>query len=289
MIDIQKLDQYRLIGDSKADDFVQCYFSNKELKIKLDEALSQLKTNANWPQFVKNIPEALWFDEELNLITPIDSKTYQTALKFYKKREAYILQLLGLLSLPYCYAAADGAKVLYQTERMYKDVSKRLEETAAFVTSMMNPKAFNGEGDGKVQLFKVRVMHAAARYYLQKSNWDKNLGLPVNQEDMAGTNLSFSLIVIRGLRKMGFSISYQEQMAYIKYWSWIGALLGLHPELLPQDGRSAYDLESLICRRHFKTSKEGKELALALLKFFYQVNPQREIRMKKLQVLCATF
>lgn len=272
------LDIYRKIGDPEADDFVQFYFSKKALKIRLDEALAQLKTNRDWVKFLDDIPEASWFEEAFNLIPPIDSKTYQTALKFYKKRETYILQLLGLLSLPYCYAAADGAKVLYQTERMYKDVAKRLEETAAFVTSMMNLKTFDDDSDGKVQLFKVRVMHAAARFYLLKSNWDNKLGFPINQEDMMGTNLSFSIIVIRGLRKMGFAVNESEQLSYIKYWSWIGAHLGVNQKLLPQNGKEAHDLEKVISKRQFKTSEHGVLLTLSLLKHFYQLNDEKQIK-----------
>lgn len=272
------LDLYRKIGDAIADDFVLFYFSNKALKLKLDESLKQLQTNSDWSLFIKNIPEAIWFDDEFNQNLPLNTKLQQAAITFYKKRESYILQLLGLLSLPYCYAAADGAKVLYQTERMYKDIGKRLEETAAFVKAMMNPKAFNDEGDGKVQLFKVRVMHAAARFYLKQSFWDHELGFPINQEDMVGTNLSFSIIVIRGLRKMGFTVSETEQLSYIRYWSWIGANLGVNLELLPQNGKEAHHLEKLISQRQFKTSDHGVLLTQSLLKYFYQLNDEKQIK-----------
>lgn len=276
------LDSYRKAGDPPADSFVQAYFSKNELKTKFNQALSLLNKNADWPKFLKQIPEASWFDDEWVRTPPLDPKVTSSAIQFFQKRETYILQLLGLLSLPYCYAAADGAKVLYQTERMYKDLGNRLAETGAFVTAMMKPKAFDDDGDGKVQLFKVRVMHAAARFYLQKSNWNQTLGLPVNQEDMAGTHLSFSLIVVRGLRKMGFNISYQEQMNYIQYWNWIGACLGLRPELLPQDGKSAHDLEMAISKRQFKTSLEGKVLVQSLLQFFYQLNDQKDFKNEEI-------
>ncbi|WP_051291149.1 oxygenase MpaB family protein [Pedobacter glucosidilyticus] len=272
------LDKFRQVGDPLADDFIANYFSNADNKKKLDLALSKLKTNANWVDFLAEIPEAIFFDEELKRIGLVDLKIKNTALEFYSKKSTYILQLLGLLSLPYCYAAADGAMVLYQTERMYKDVAKRLEETGMFVASMMNPKGFDETGDAKVQLFKVRLMHAAGRYYILKGNWDDNLGLPVNQEDLAGTNLSFSLIVIRGLRKIGFTISYQEQMAYINYWSWIGAALGLTPELLPQNGKQALDLEKAISGRHFKPSLAGKQLIKSLLQCFYNLNDRKQIK-----------
>ena len=272
------LDFFRQMGDKLADEFVQSYFSDIEKKTKLNQALANLKTNADWSNFLIHIPEAKWFDDELAKVGDFDSLQRTRALKFYQQKSTYILQLLGLLSLPYCYAAADGAMVLFQTERMYKDVAKRLEETGAFVTSMMNQKGFNLEGDAKIQLFKVRVMHAAGRFYLLKSNWDNDLGCPVNQEDMAGTNLSFSLVVIRGLRKMGFTISHQQQMDYINYWSYVGAVLGLAPELLPKDGKQAFDLEKAISLRHFKSSAAGKELTKSLLQCFYNLNDEKQIK-----------
>jgi hypothetical protein len=272
------LNHFRKLGDQLADDFVSIYFSDIEKKKKLDQALANLKINEDWAKFLIVIPEAKWFDQEFSRIGYFETSQRNNALKFYQQKSTYILQLLGLLSLPYCYAAADGAMVLYQTERMYKDVAKRLEETAMFVASMMDPNGFGDYGDAKVQLFKVRVMHAAARFYLQKSNWDYNLGFPVNQEDMAGTNLSFSLIVIRGLRKMGFTISHQEQMDYIGYWSWVGSVLGLPDDLLPKDGKKAFDLEKAISDRHFKSSLAGRALTQSLLQCFYRLNDERQIK-----------
>jgi hypothetical protein len=276
------LNTYRAIGDQKADKFVKDYFEFDVKKKLLYQSLTLLKSNADWPQFLKSIPEAKWFDEEAAKIPLPDKKLSTKAILFFQSKEMYILQLLGLLSLPYCYAAADGAEVLYRTERMYKDVKTRLEETAAFVKAMMQLNAMDLQGEGKVQLFKVRLMHAAARYYLQKGNWNQALGLPVNQEDMAGTNLSFSLIVIRGLRKMGFTISYEEQMNYIKYWSWVGSMLGVKTEILPVDGKEAYDLDKAISKRHFKASEAGRQLTLSLLNCFYQLNDQSEISNKEI-------
>jgi hypothetical protein len=161
-------------------------------------------------------------------------------------------------------------------------VQTRLEETAEFIQDLMNLNAFESSGNGKAQIFKVRIMHAAARYYILKGNWDLKYGFPVNQEDMAGTNLSFSLIVIRGLRKMGFAIDYQQQMDYIKYWSYVGALLGVKPELLPDSGKEARDLDQQIAKRQFKKSDEGIALTNSLLKCFYSLNDEKQITNKEI-------
>ncbi len=277
-----ELDKLRQVGDPIADNFVSIYFGNYQKKEIVQTALNQLNLNSDWPNFLQAIPEAIWFDTEMiNIITP-SKKILYNAVVFYKAKEPYILQLLGLLSLPYCYAAADGAKVLYNTERMYKDVAKRLEETAIFIKKVMCSNAFESNGAGLVEIFKVRLIHAAGRFYLLKTNWDLTLGVPINQEDMAGTNLSFSLIIIRGLRKMGFAISEIQQTAYLEYWNYIGQILGLNPKLLPKNGKDAYLLELLISKRQFKKSNEGQILTQSLLKCFYSLNTQDEIKNEEI-------
>ena len=265
-------DELRQTGDPAADAFVAVYFADATKKLKLDEALKSLKQNKDWSAFLAQVPEASFFEDELKKITPPEKREITSAQNFYKAKEQFILQLLGLLSLPYCYAAADGAMVLYKTERMYKDVKTRLFETAEFVTTVTHKNAFTDEGSARVQIFKVRIMHAAARFYLQKSGWDSSLGMPVNQEDMAGTNLSFSLIIIRGLRKMGFTIGYPEQVAYLKYWNYIGAMLGLQSVLLPADGKAARAIDQQIADRQFRPSTAGKALTQSLLSCFYSLN-----------------
>lgn len=278
MVSNKELEFLRTKGDLPADEFVNLYFSDVDKREKLNIELKKLTKNSDWNLFLTQIPEASFFDLEIQKIIAPTKKEIENAKGFFKDKEPSILQLLGLLSLPYCYAAADGAKVLYQTERMYKDVQKRLEETAVFINAMMQKDALEESGAGKIQAFKVRTMHAAARFYIQKQDWEYSLGYPVNQEDMAGTNLSFSLIVIRGLRKMGFSVSYQEQMDYIKYWSYVGALLGVDPQLLPQNGNEAREIDKKISERQFKSSPEGKHLTKSLLDCFYSLNDQKIIK-----------
>ncbi len=280
-MDLQ-LDTLRQVGDPIADNFVKIYFADSHKKETLQTALNKLVLNSDWPNFLQSIPEAIWFDNELNNIKAPSKKILHNAEVFYSAKEPYILQLLGLLSLPYCYAAADGAKVLYNTERMYKDVAKRLEETAVFIKKVMCSNAFESNGAGLVEIFKVRLMHAAGRFYILKTNWDLTLGVPINQEDMAGTNLSFSLIIIRGLRKMGFAITEIQQTAYLEYWNYIGQILGLNPKLLPKNGKEAYLLELLIRERQFKKSNEGQILTQSLLKCFYSLNTQAEIKNEEI-------
>lgn len=161
-----------------------------------------------------------------------------------------------------------GIKVLSFSKRIYEQPEKRLTETAEFVFDVCSPGAFSAQGKGFISIAKVRLMHAAIRYHLIKSDkWTADWGLPINQEDMAGTNLSFSLIAIRGLRKLGYQISAQQAKDYILYWNLIGNMLGVNEQLLPKTNQEAFMLEQKIKTRNFRFSKEGEMLAVNLQRY----------------------
>jgi hypothetical protein len=203
-------------------------------------------------------------------------KLMKAGSAFFAKHSEIIMSLLGLLSLPYCYTAANGAMVLYLSELIKKQTTKRLYDTAVFVWEVMGPDAFSASGNAYKEILKVRLMHAAVRYYtLQSGKWDDAWGLPINQEDMAGTNLSFSLIVIRGLRRLGFHVSHEDQMAFIHVWAVIGYFTGLDEDLIPQNVKMAQQLDVAIKQRQFCSSSHGKELTQSLCNHILAINKSK--------------
>ncbi len=115
-------------------------------------------------------------------------------------------------------------------------------------------------------MLKVRVMHSAVRYYINKSGrWQPEKGVPVNQEDLAGTNIAFSLIALRGLKKLGVTVDPQQTEAYLHLWKVIGFYMGIVPELLTDDARKAHAFDKAIATRHHRPSAEGRALTHALL------------------------
>ncbi len=260
-------------ADSAADDLLNRCFSNEEGKIIMRQYLTDLKYNSQLLQ----LPELLKDEPLLLNATQLpgwaNHREMQTGAAFFARYASLIMNMLGLLSLPYCYAAADGARVLYFSDRLRNDVGKRLRETGEFVWQVMSPDAFTPEGQGFATIVKVRMMHAMARYYtLQSQQRQIAWGQPVNQEDMAGTNLSFSLLVIRGLRKLDIAVSYADQQAFMHLWNVIGYLLGVDERLLPEDGQQAIALEQAISRRQFKSSEEGRALTKSLTDYITGAN-----------------
>src|SRR6201999_3276000 len=107
-------------------------------------------------------------------------------------------------SLPEAYACAKGAQVLYRTGRLtdqdgtMRTFTRRLMETSQFVVNVCIPGGLEPNGKGIVTSQKVRLIHAAIRYFIKKGEWDvATLGEPINQEDMAGTLQSFSTLILQ--------------------------------------------------------------------------------------------
>lgn len=227
------------------------------------------------------LPEGVqrFFAEQSNLPAFADWEKMRRGLRFFKGREGPIGLMLGFLSLPYTYLGANGVQVLTLSGRMLGDTRKRLEETGEFMFGLMNERAWK-TGDAFVRCLKVRLIHAAVRWFsVQSGRYDPAWGAPVNQEDMAGTNLTFSWIVIRGLRRANLAPSDDEADDYLHLWNVVGALNGVHETLLPRNLREAYLLDKAIAQRQFRASPEGRALTKALLRAIEEFIPGLTLKL----------
>ncbi len=236
---------------------------------------------ANGAPLPNNLPPYLadFFEKTRHLPSWYNKRKVTKAAAFFKKHMPEVLSMLSFISLPYCYAAADGAQVLYLTERIRNNTVKRLSETAQYVYYVMQKDAFEAQGYGIRSAQLVRLTHAVARYHTLKSGrWNSDWGIPVNQEDIAGTNLAFSLISLRGLRKINIIPTPDETEAFIHSCNVSAYLLGLAPQLIPANAQEAYQLDRKIAARHFKPSEAGKALTRALLDSFEETIPDERLR-----------
>ncbi len=199
-----------------------------------------------------------------------DTTRMARGMAFFKRHAGAIGLILGCYSLPYCYLGADGAQVLWLTERIKNDTTRRLQETGEWVFAVNNAKSWQSR-DGAVpdainRTLKVRLLHAGARWFAgHSSRWNTAWGTPVNQEDMAGTNLAFSYSVLLGLRRAGVTVTEQEESDYLHHINVVGWLNGLDRQLLPQNMREAYRLGQAIGKRQFAPSEAGTGLTKSLL------------------------
>jgi len=193
--------------------------------------------------------------------------------------------LLFCASLPECYVPADLASVLHVAGQLEQHTDYRVRSTAAMIFPvMLRGGLLDAGGGGVAQVLKVRLIHATIRHLIVRGNpgealdhgatvqpllaegrglyqtlfargWDVNAnGLPVNQEELAYTLLTFHYVFLRGLRRLGLGLSKEEEGAYLHAWNVVGHLLGIEQDLLVQTMGEA---ETLFAR----LQKEGRAIA----------------------------
>jgi ER-bound oxygenase mpaB/B'/Rubber oxygenase, catalytic domain len=183
--------------------------------------------------------------------------------------------LLACASLPQCYVMKYGTEVLAYTKFLQVDPTRRIRETAQMVMDVMVPRGLQAGGRGVRATMKVRVMHAIVRHMIMNdpravanpsdAALKAAFGLPINQEDMVYTLMTFSYVVIEGFRTMGYQMTDRQREGYIHCWNVVGFLMGIREELLPASFADARQLFDAIQRRQHGQSEAGKKLTAALL------------------------
>jgi len=147
-------------------------------------------------------------------------------------------------SLPSAYAAARGARVLAATGRLQGDIDRRVNETARFVLDVLEPGALDPEGHGIRAVQRTRLVHAAVRRSLAGVVPAEEP--PINQEDLLGSLLTFSVVVVGAVRRLGFAVDARTADDYFHLWRGVGAMLGIAEELLPMDFAGAAEVTRLL-------------------------------------------
>ncbi|MGB9308359.1 MAG: oxygenase MpaB family protein, partial [Mycobacterium sp.] len=159
------------------------------------------------------------------------------------------------------------------------DARRRVMETGQFLINVLAVGSFEEHGKGLRSIQHVRLMHAAVRQLIEARNkqqpglWDPDWGIPINQEDLAGTMLSFSYVPVGPLRQLGVHVSTKDAEAYLHLWNVIGHLLGLNDELRVCGICDATALVEAVRHRQFRASPEGQHMTAALMKLLDDMTP----------------
>jgi len=174
---------------------------------------------------------------------------------------------LAFASLVLGYCSPAGNKPLAFSGRLRENAPRRLAETSRFVQAVSLPGGMGRFADGFAIAVRVRLMHAQVRRMcLAAPGWDRGAwGTPINQVDMAGTVLLFSLIVIDGLAKLGFPLRANGSEDLLHLWRHVGVVLGVAEELLPASEREARRLWDLIASTQEGPDADARALASALI------------------------
>lgn len=197
--------------------------------------------------------------------------------------------VLGSRSLVLGYASPGGNKPLVMSGRLVEQASKRLNETARFVQAVCRPGGMRPFAEGWRIALKVRLIHAQVRrMILRGGGWDAAAwGAPINQHDMAGTTLLFSVSIIDGLRKLGMSVGAEEAESYVHLWRWTGRVMGVHADVLPASEHEAMRLVELIEATTGAPDDDARALTRAL--FQSGIAAAETPREKKLAARHAAF
>ncbi|GAB4020265.1 hypothetical protein GCM10028808_60820 [Spirosoma migulaei] len=274
------LQHYRQQGDAPADDVIAAIIA-ADGPAGLRSLMRWLADTADFSLAEQHPAVQVFFSEYASLPSWAKPDAMQRGMDFFQKNAQQIGLVLGFFSLPYSYLGAHGAQVLWLTERIKNDTARRLQETGEWVFAVNNPKEWK-TGNAIARILKIRLIHAGARWFsLHSGRWTMDWGYPVNQEDMAGTNIAFSYIVILGLRKLAGRSMFnaateQEEEDYLHHISVVNYLNGVVDALLPQNLREAFMLHQVISRRQFAPSEAGVGLTRSLLNAMADVanNPQ---------------
>jgi hypothetical protein len=272
------LDRMRELGDPVADGPVAAVLERGGV----DAVHAMMRTLVRNDQPVpQELPDEIqaYLSESLPLPDWADMDKIRRGQQLFETWGIEIAICLFCASLPTSYAAAKGVKVLYLTARLDTDARRRVMETGQFLIDALTVGGLGEHGKGRRTIQRVRLMHAAVRHLIKARNeqtpgmWHPDWGTPINQEDLAGTLLSFSYIVADPIRRLGVRISAQDVDAYLHLWNVIGHLLGVRDELLVRDVADAAALVDSIGRRQFVASFEGQELTHALLDLLDELTP----------------
>ena len=146
---------------------------------------------------------------------------------------------LLLAGLPNSYATAWGARVLVAHGDLVWALPRRVRQTAMFLMTVLTmdetvDTAEDPAGTSTIirTAAGLRLFHHVLRAQLRHDpRLDHELGsenqVPINQEDLLGTLLTFTVTTFGVLDQLGVEWSHDDREAYLLFWDLVGAALGI--------------------------------------------------------------
>lgn len=226
---------FYLVGDPIADELVGWMeHSGESARAQFKRALQQ---------GVAAVPNAApeldrFFSRGEHLPSWVDFGQLRTGALAYQRFGILGMIVLSAWSLINGYHSSAAVKPLAFTGQLHRNTQRRLAETARFVSEVSQVDGLRAGRTGRDISLRVSVIHAhVRRACLQSDQWRiEAWGVPINQADMFGTLLEFSLLMMDGAQRLGFFLTLEEREAILAMWRYCGHLSGVHPWLLEQLG-----------------------------------------------------
>lgn len=208
----------------------------------------------------------------------VDRERIIRGQKAFMERSVPAILVLLCKSLPEGFAAPSMAKVLNMSGDLKARPYHRLMGTLQLLLDVIEPYSFERLGNAAIAGQEMRLLHAGVRTNVATASLPAHdafvarYGVPINQEDMIGTIIGFSLLVVEGLETLGLTLTPQVAEDYYYVWRVFAHLMGVRVPGLPDgedhmpptlaDARAFY----AVYQRHYvgPTTYDGDWRAAAL-------------------------
>lgn len=272
----QTLDTLRRTADPLADAAIADLFATGRIQ-EVNRALDALDRNDD--AIPPDLPDSLrtYLEESAKLPGDFSPERFLRAQRAFALHGPVLGVALMYASLPTLYAGAmGGVQLLTMTGQLQNHYRRRAAETLRFILDVMEPGGFAPGGKGVRAIQKVRLVHATIRFFARHGGrWAAlpEWGEPLNQEELSGTLLAFSVVAIDNARRLGSPLEPSETEDLLYAWGVVGHVLGIRPEAVARNLDDGLALWATIGRRNFAPTPQGASLGADHVAFLDELVP----------------
>ncbi len=274
------LNRLRRESDPHADEALRRIVADQEANA-IRAVFSRMNSNDDIPIGSTFPVLADFFQTTGNLPPDVDPDRIRRGEEVFRRHVFAGALVLLTKSLPEGYQAPNLSIILNISGQLRTHTYKRLLATLQTVVNVSTGGGFQRDGRAIITAQKLRLLHAGIRHLTRKyrPDYESTYGIPVCQEDMLGTIMGFSLLVLEGWRTLGAGLSREEEEDYLYLWLVFARMMGVHPAgehnsraYIPDNVDDAAVFYRAYQRRHYVQSlhnPDGVDLAkanLAMLK-----------------------
>ena len=295
------LDSLRQEGDPEADEALGLILKDHE-----EEGISKLFSvmNANDEDPPSRVFPILteFFETSGKLPTDVNYDQLHRGEDVFEAHTYEGAVALLTKSLPEGYQAPNLSIILNISGDLRTQTYRRLLATLQTVVNVSTCRGFQIGGRAVITAQKLRLLHAGIRHLTRRyrPEYAVRYGVPVNKEDMLGTVLGFSLLVIEGWRRLNVGLTSQQEEDFLYLWLVFARMMGIYPpghpdsrDYIPGNIDEATAFYRLYENRHYvdgSTNPDGVALASANLAMLREIIPWplRALGFGILPRLCMT-
>jgi hypothetical protein len=279
------LDQLRRQSDPMADEALQQIIRDGEAQ-GVGVLFGRMDVNDDVPPAVQFPLLARFFGTTGRLPAGVDTDRIHRGEDVFQAHAFTGALALLAKSLPEGYQAPNLSIILNVSGDLRTHTYRRLLGTLQTVVNVSTCHGFQDEGRAVITAQKLRMLHAGVRHLTRRyrPEYEGLYGVPVNQEDMLGTVLGFSLLVIEGWRTLKSGVTPQQEEDFLYLWLIFARMMGIHPPgepgstaYLPVDVADASAFYRAYERRHYvdgSGNPDGIALATANLSMLEGLVPR---------------